>query len=56
MAISTTSPRLPSPDPRIPVFPNGRRPTWLVAVIVLFAVLPVLMAVAAPVPNGSRIH
>lgn len=46
MAISTTSPRLPSPDPRIPVFPNGRRPTWLVAVIVLFAVLPVLMAVA----------
>jgi len=46
VAISTMSPRLPSTDPRIPVLPNGRRPTWLVVVVVLFAVLPVLMAVA----------
>ncbi|MDU0328379.1 hypothetical protein RWH43_16590 [Microbacterium sp. KSW2-21] len=46
MGIVTASPRLPSTEPRIPVFPNGRRPTWLVAVVVLFAVLPVLMAVA----------
>ncbi len=46
VSLSTMSPRLPSPEPRIPVFPNGRRPTWLVAVVVLFAVLPALMAVA----------
>lgn len=46
MAISRTSPRLPSTAPRVPVFPNGRRPSWLVAVVVVFAVLPVLMAVA----------
>ncbi len=46
MAISRTSPRLPSTDPRIPVFPNGRRPSWLVAVVVAFAVFPALIAVA----------
>ncbi|MCM3500416.1 hypothetical protein M3667_00815 [Microbacterium sp. P26] len=40
MGIVAVSPRLPSTDPRIPVFPNGRRPTWLVAVVALFAVLP----------------
>lgn len=45
MGIVTASPRLPSAEPRIPVFPNSRRPTWLVAIVVLFAVLPVLMAV-----------
>ncbi|KEP75423.1 hypothetical protein HR12_34370 [Microbacterium sp. SUBG005] len=46
MGVVTTSPRLPSSEARVPVFPNGRRPTWLVAVVVLFAVLPALMAVA----------
>ena len=46
MATSTSSPRLPSSDPRLPVFPNGRRPTWLVAVVALFGVLPVSIAVA----------
>lgn len=46
MAINTSSPRLPSTAPRVPVFPNGRRPSWLVVVIALFAVLPVLMVAA----------
>jgi len=46
VAISKMSPRLPSADARVPVFPNGRRPSWLVAVVIVFAVLPVLMAVA----------
>lgn len=46
MAITRMSPRLPSTDPRNPVFPDGRRPSWLVAVVGIFAVLPVIMAVA----------
>lgn len=46
MGVVTTSPRLASAEARVPVFPNGRRPAWLVVVVVLFAVLPGVMAVA----------
>lgn len=45
MAVRTLSPRLPSDEPTRPVFPRGRKPTWLVGLVAVFAILPVVIAV-----------